>query len=413
VEQTQRFDSSSERLGSEKGMKGVISIGSHWGEEYKKWKCEGAENFIFFEPVSFNYKHMMELLPDENNIRAFNMAIGNKKGKITINVENDENNKGQSCSILEPKLHLEQFPHIVFDSTEEVGIDRLDNIKYGRALYDYLHIDVQGYELEVLKGATQSMQYINVIDIEVNRAELYLGCAMIVDIDTFLRVMGFYRISVDWYGGNFGGAIYKKISIMTKAEKKYVELCNTPSDTNEHLPTLQNYASQCHHVTELGVRKGVTTWAFLASKTHILLSVDINYPEEYGGSLPEIRRCAEEAGIEFRFVLADDLNVELEETDLLFIDTLHVYRHLKAELDLHAGKARKFIIIHDTETFGIVGADGGTGLFNAIHEFLVIHKGWRIKEIFKNNNGLTILERYEVVCDSSSVPEGDTTENTN
>jgi len=394
-------------------MKGVISIGSHWGEEYKEWKHNGAENFIFFEPISFNYKHMMELLPDDNNIRTFNMAIGNRKGRIMMNVENNEANHGQSCSILEPKLHLERFPHIVFDSTEEVDIDRLDNIKYGRTLYDYLHIDVQGYELEVLKGATQSLSYINIIDIEVNREELYFGCAMIVDIDTFLRVFDFYRISVDWYGGNFGGAIYKKISIMTKAERKYVELCGTPSDTNEHLPTLQNYASQCHHVTELGVRKGVTTWAFLASTAKVLLSVDINYPEEYGGSMAEMKKAAEEVGKEFRFVLADDLNVELEETDMLFIDTLHVYRHLKAELSLHAGRARRFIVIHDTETFGIVGADGGTGLFNAIHEFLVSHKEWRIKEIFKNNNGLTILERHEAECDSGSLPQGDPPKNTN
>jgi FkbM family methyltransferase len=336
---------------------------------------------------------MVKLLPPIPSIKTFNLAIGNTRGKVSMYIENNINNHGQSCSILEPLLHLQQFPDIVFDQQEEVSIDRLDNIIYERSLYDYMHIDVQGYELEVLKSATQSLRYVNTIDIEVNRQELYHGCAMIPAIDTFLRVFEFHRVSVDWYGGGFGGAIYKKTKIMTIAEKKYVELCAIPSDINEHLPTLQNYASKCDHITELGVRKGVSTWAFLASSANNLISVDINYPEEYGGNIVEIRRAAEEQGKEFNFILADDLDITLGDTDLLFIDTLHVYRHLKAELTLHAQKARKFIIMHDTESFGMVGADGNTGLFNAIHEFLRGHPEWQIREIFTNNNGLTVMER--------------------
>lgn len=374
-------------------MKGVISVGAHWAEEYEQWDKDGVENFIFFEPVSYNYHKMIELLPDKPNIQTFNMALGNSRGKILMHTENNFTNHGQSCSILEPKLHLTQFPQIVFNSTEEVEIDRLDNIIYDRNLYDYLHIDTQGYELEVLKSATESLRYINTIDVEVNRAELYFGCPMIIDIDTFLRVFEFYRISVDWWGGTFGGAIYKKTKIMTKAEKKYTELCGIPSDIKEHLPVLQNYASKCHHITELGVRKGVSTWAFLASKANILVSIDVHYPEEFGGNLAEICSAAEEANKEFHFILADDLSIELSDTSLLFIDTLHVYRHLKAELTLHADRAKKFIIIHNTEIYGRVGADGGTGLFNAIHEFLQSHPEWHIREVFTNNNGLTILER--------------------
>jgi len=31
-------------------MKGAISIGAHYGEEYELWLSLGAKNFIFFEP---------------------------------------------------------------------------------------------------------------------------------------------------------------------------------------------------------------------------------------------------------------------------------------------------------------------------------------------------------------------------
>ena len=181
---------------------------------------------------------------------------------------------------------------------------------------------------------------------------------------------------------------------MTLVDKKYKELCDTPLDCNEHLPVLRYYADQCLHVTELGVRKGVSTWAFLSSKTKRLISVDNVHPGSYGGELTEMIDAAKEVGIEFNFILADDLTIKIEDTELLFIDTFHVYRQLKEELLLHANKVKKYIILHDTETYGLYGEDGGEGLLKALDEFLE-NNIWKIKEVFKNNNGLIILERYE------------------
>ncbi len=180
---------------------------------------------------------------------------------------------------------------------------------------------------------------------------------------------------------------------MTKVEQKYTELSSTPSDINEHLITLRYYADQCQHVTELGVRKGVSTWAFLASMTKRLVSVDVNHPDDFGGSLKELREAALEVMIDFTFILADDISIKIEETDLLFIDALHTYSHLTKELNLHSEKSRKWIILHDTIAYGVVGLDGGEGIQKAINEFLEKHTQWKIKEMYENNNGLTILER--------------------
>lgn len=180
---------------------------------------------------------------------------------------------------------------------------------------------------------------------------------------------------------------------MTIVEQKFVELSQTPSDINEHLITLRYYADECSHVTELGVRRGVSTWAFLSSMARRVVSVDVNHPDDFGGSLQEMRNASAEAMVNFTFILADDLSIELEETDLLFIDTLHTYGHLSKELKLHAGKARKYIIFHDTVAYATVGLDGGEGLKRAIDEFLAEHTEWTIKEDYQNNNGLLILER--------------------
>ena len=180
---------------------------------------------------------------------------------------------------------------------------------------------------------------------------------------------------------------------MTKVEQMFMKLSQEPSDINEHLVVLRYYADQCNHVTELGVRKGVSTWAFLSSMTKRLVSVDVNHPNDFGGSLDEMREASAEVGIDFTFVLADDLSIELEETDLLFVDALHTYGHLKKELELHASKARKYIIFHDTVQYGNVGVDGGVGIEGAILEFMTANPEWTIKEVYENNNGLLILEK--------------------
>jgi hypothetical protein len=54
---------------------------------------------------------------------------------------------------------------------------------------------------------------------------------------------------------------YATITIM--ASIKYSQLCNTPSDINEHLPCLKEYASKCESVFETGVRGCVSSWAFV------------------------------------------------------------------------------------------------------------------------------------------------------
>ena len=79
---------------------------------------------------------------------------------------------------------------------------------------------------------------------------------------------------------------------------------------------------------------------------------------------------------------------------LLTLDTRHTYEQLQAELAMHGDKAERWMIFHDTVTFGSRGEDGSEpGLMMAIDEFLEEHYEWVVKEVFNNNNGLLILEK--------------------
>lgn len=172
-------------------------------------------------------------------------------------------------------------------------------------------------------------------------------------------------------------------------ERQYLHHCITWSDIHEHLPTLRTYASMSPVVTEMGVREVCSTWALLAALPSKLTCYD-TYRHS---NVDKVAGLASETNTQFSFIQADVLTVDIEPTDLLFIDTYHVYRQLKAELARHADNVRSWIILHDTETYGETGEDGGPGLLPAIREFLSTSPMWRLHEVFTNNNGLTVLKR--------------------
>ena len=163
-------------------------------------------------------------------------------------------------------------------------------------------------------------------------------------------------------------------------------LCKTPSDINEHLPTLRDLASERNSVIEMGVRTCVSTWAFVEGlRGGTLVSIDIKHPSKYGSDITPVEKACKNKGINFKFYEADTLQIDIPEVDMLFIDTLHTYDQLKGELAKHGNKAKKYLVFHDT-----VSCE--TELMPAIEEFMKTNKKWKTKEHYKNNNGLLVLQ---------------------
>ena len=180
-------------------------------------------------------------------------------------------------------------------------------------------------------------------------------------------------------------------------EKKYEELCSTPSDINEHLETLKNLATG-KDVVELGVREVVSTWALLMGRPKRLSSFDIYRSTNIDLAL----EAASKEGIDFNFKVGSSLEAFIPVCDVLFIDTWHHYCQLKLELErLHSG-VRERIALHDTVTYAHVCDEWegypdiypkcpGKGIWDALEEFLEEHKEWSIEKHSENNNGLTII----------------------
>lgn len=173
-------------------------------------------------------------------------------------------------------------------------------------------------------------------------------------------------------------------------EAEYVWARRNPSDINENVHLLYELAQQCDSVTEMGVRTGVSTRAFLHSGVK-LRSYDLFLDQQVN----QLFELARQAGQDVQYQQADVLKIQIEPCDLLFIDTLHTYGQLRQELQLHARQARRYLAFHDTYTFGLRGENpaDSKGLLTALIEFVMANPDWRFHTHRTNNNGLTILER--------------------
>jgi len=154
------------------------------------------------------------------------------------------------------------------------------------------------------------------------------------------------------------------------------------SDIYQHVPRLRALAEQCQHVTELGVRTGQSTRAFLPTNV-VLRSYDIILAAE----VEHLFGIARSAGKDMSYQYGNSMEMDLEPTDLLFIDTEHLYTQLTVELARHHSKARKYIVFHDTHMPCMPET------IPAIFEFLAAHPEWRVKAHYTDSHGLTVLER--------------------
>jgi len=171
---------------------------------------------------------------------------------------------------------------------------------------------------------------------------------------------------------------------------------DTPSDINEHVPALRRLAEQCEHVTEFGVRYGVSTTALLAGsiygKLQRLISCDIAGIISYN-----VGDMVKEFSEILWFIKRSSCNKPILPTDMLFVDTLHTRWQLHRELFLHYKNVRRWIVLHDTTLFGTNGerrrgqSERSEGLLPAIRDFLRENPHWFISEHYPNNSGLTIL----------------------
>ena len=195
-------------------LTGVIHVGAFDGSELTSYRKLNLFNTILFEPQKQMYNVVKHKCIDDETVH--NVALGSEDKEADMFISDKDggmaNGATQSSSILEPKVHLTEHPEITFPEKETIIVKRFDNFVESNNIdvssYNMLNVDVQGYELEVFKGFGDYLNQIDIIIAEVNRNEVYTGCAMIEDVDQYLSQYGLKQASVFWQSTSWGDAVY-------------------------------------------------------------------------------------------------------------------------------------------------------------------------------------------------------------
>jgi len=159
------------------------------------------------------------------------------------------------------------------------------------------------------------------------------------------------------------------------------------SDFNQHFDAIRKYASLCEHVTEFGARdSGVI--ALLAGKPKELRSYN---SQMEGAGFWKAEQLGKDLKIAVTISHEEPADVEIEPTDLLFYDPMK--SDLFGDLERNYDKLRRFVVVHDTDIYGVKMPDGRPGLKIHLMHFMKVHPEWTVVYSTTNQYGLMVLSK--------------------
>ena len=188
-------------------VRGVLHVGAH-----------DCEEMPFYEQLGVSPNKVVWIDAIQSKVDAATArGIPNVHFAVVSDADGDtvtfhRTNNDQSSSILELGTHLTEHPHIhVVETTvmKTTTIDRfMDSKQLDARNFNLWNLDIQGAEYKALLGGQLSLQHADALYLEVNERELYKGCALLPDLDRFLRDKGFARIIMDMTQFGWGDALY-------------------------------------------------------------------------------------------------------------------------------------------------------------------------------------------------------------
>jgi FkbM family methyltransferase len=179
--------------------KTVIDIGANVGQ----FAIASANLFTdaqvyAFEPVPDTNQQLQKNIAPLSNIKSYALALGNKEGEVVFNI----NSHSHSSSILPlAAAHAEAFPDAKEVQKITVKVTTLDqvlaDVKFNAPTL--LKIDAQGYEGNILKGATETLKRVDMVLLEGSFKQMYEGEMLFADIMNLMAEQGFkFSRPVGW-----------------------------------------------------------------------------------------------------------------------------------------------------------------------------------------------------------------------
>lgn len=222
----------------------ILDVGGCEGEETIRYSKLFPNSLIFiFEPLPNNQKLIVNNFSKYNitNANLISKAVSNKSGTAQFfvssgkpeseNEDLDWDFGNKSSSLLEPdKENINSW--LKFENKISVETITLSQFFIENKIkeVDFMHMDVQGAEKDVLIGTKKHINKIKIIWLEVADVEFYKNQVLRIDLEKFMKKNNFYLVRSEMEG-NAGDQLYankkyfRRIKVFSKViyfSKKYI-----------------------------------------------------------------------------------------------------------------------------------------------------------------------------------------------
>lgn len=184
-------------------FKGILHVGAHECEELSDYeRYISRDKILWIDAIP----EKVELCKQKfGNLNIENAVVSDRIETVEFKVANN----GQSSSMLDFGSHSQYYPQITYIKTFSCETKMLKDIipKYN-VHFNFLNLDIQGAELKALIGMGDYLYKVDYIYTEVNSSQVYKDCALITDIDNYLKSFGLIRVETTWTGCQWGDAFY-------------------------------------------------------------------------------------------------------------------------------------------------------------------------------------------------------------
>lgn len=191
-------------------ISGVLHVGAHLMEEKEVYDELGINLQVWIEADPETFQKILPLQTE--TCKVLNYVISEEVEKEVIF---HRTNNRQSSSILNLKKHKQYHPTVFTEFEIPLKTETLRHLiedkKIPFSQINFINLDIQGVELQALKGLGYFLSKIDYIYTEVNTGEVYEGNSLLSDLDLFLEKEGFQRVETFLTPCEWGDAFYIRI----------------------------------------------------------------------------------------------------------------------------------------------------------------------------------------------------------
>ena len=172
----------------------ILDIGAstgYWAQNIRENDYKGK--IISFEPHDQAYEHILKKSESDINWEVKNIALSDNDEITVLHVSKNRESSSLSKML---KIHKAALPDSYYTKEKiRVKVQKLDTlfpniIKDGNNVF--AKIDVQGFEEKVIKGASETISKIKVIQLEISFKKLYSDDAIFEEMYQLMNNLGFY-----------------------------------------------------------------------------------------------------------------------------------------------------------------------------------------------------------------------------